>query len=429
MYRYLLPISIAAIFLPAYAQPHAQQVYQYEREIPMPSGLVEPPGPLTLAVALQLATAANADVSAARQEVAAVNASAQQAGRMINPTVEVETTDTRRSTRETTIQLSQPIELGGKRVARVQAGAQRVAAASAELETKISEIRAAVTAAFFDVVAAQEGHALAENSLEVARRGTLVASKRVISGKASPVEETKAKVAESGIRLESLKAASELRASRKRLTALWSNAVPKFALAEGSLDLLPALVELSKLTLRLADSPQLRRARIEVDYRSALAKVERSRRVPDVAVKLGLKRSEELGRSQAIFGVSMPLPIFDRNQGNILESIRRTDKARDELLATTTRLDAELAQAYERFTTAGQEAQVLREEIIPGAKSGYDAALTGFEFGKFSSLDVLDAQRTLLQARSQYLRALAGAHRATADIDAILGISLHANSR
>jgi cobalt-zinc-cadmium efflux system outer membrane protein len=429
MYRYLFPLSIAAIYLPACAQPLAQSGYQYERQTPSPSGLVEPPGTLTLAVALQLAIAANADLSAARQEVAAVKAGVQQAGRSINPTIEVEVEDTRRSTRETTIQLSQPFELGGKRAARVRAGGHRIDAASVELETKISEVRAAVTAAFFDVVAAQEGHALTNSSLEVAQRGTSIASKRVSAGKASPVEETKARVAESGVRLESLKAESELRLSRRRLAALWGNPAPSFSNAGGTLEGLPEQLKLSTLTLRLADSPQVRRARIEVEHRSALSTVERSRRIPDVAVKLGMKRSEELGRSQAIFGVSLPLPIFDRNQGNILESLRRTDKARDELAATMTRLDTELAQAYERFSTARQEAQVLRQEILPGAKSGYDAAVTGFEFGKFSFLDVLDAQRTLLQSRTQYLRALADAHRATADIDAILGISLHANSR
>ena len=119
--------------------------------------------------------------------------------------------------------------------------------------------------------------------------------------------------------------------------------------------------------------------------------------------------------------------MFDRNQGNILEALRRTDKARDELAATEIRLDSELAQAYERLSTTRTEAETLQREILPGAQSAYDAATTGFEFGKFNFLDVLDAQRTLLQARSQYLRTLSEAHSAAAEIDRIIGAPDDAN--
>jgi cobalt-zinc-cadmium efflux system outer membrane protein len=122
-----------------------------------------------------------------------------------------------------------------------------------------------------------------------------------------------------------------------------------------------------------------------------------------------------------VFGVSIPLPFFDRNQGNVLESARRVDKARDELATTALRLDAELSQAREEFELAQRQAHALRNDILPGAQSAYDAASTGFEYGKFGFLDVLDAQRTLLQAKSQYLETLAEAHRAMAAIDRILG--------
>lgn len=427
MYRLFLPLSIAAMCLPVFAQTTSISS-QIDRPSVMTVAHVEPRH-LTLTVALELALEANADLSVARREVAAVNAAAQQASRITNPTLELGVEDTRRATRESTIQLSQPIELGGKRTARMQAAARGVDAASAELSTKVTEVRAAVTTAFFDVLAAQERMTLVTDSVTLAQRGTSAASKRVTAGRASPVEETKARVAESGVRLELIKAESELRASRKRLSALWRNPTPSFESAAGSLEVLPDLPNLSDLTARLITSPELNQARAEVARRQALSTVERTRRVPDVTVRVGMRRSEELGQNQAIFGVSVPLPFFDRNQGNLRESLLRTDKARDELAATETRVDTELVQAYERLRTAHQETQALRDEILPGAKSGYDAAVTGFEFGKFSFLDVLDAQRTLLQARTQYLRALSDAHRAAADIDAIVGTSLHATLR
>ena len=214
---------------------------------------------------------------------------------------------------------------------------------------------------------------------------------------------------------------SELSIARKRLAATWGSPSPRFERVEGAVETLPTLPSLEELNTRLANAPSLLRAQLEVNRRKALAQVERTRRIPDVTVSLGTKRNEELGRNQAIFGISIPIPVFDRNQGNLLEALRRTDKARDELTATEVRLGSELAQAHERLNAVRQEVDALQNDILPGAQSAYDAATKGFELGKFSFLEVLDAQRTLLQAKSQYLRTLTEGHRAAAEIERVLG--------
>lgn len=424
MYKLLLPLALAAaIFPPAAAQaldlPGSGDAFQAAPE--RPARPPEPSGALTLQSALALALEANADMSAARYELAAVEASAAQARMLPNPALGVQMQDTRRDARETTVQLSQLFELGGKRAARVQAAERGRDAAGADLKAKQADVRATVIAAFFDVLAAQERLRLARESAQLAQRATTVTSKRVAAGRVSPVEETRAQVAESGIRIELLQAKSDLSSARRRLSATWGSLLPRFERAEGQLEALPALPEPALLAARLASSPALARARFEADRQQALAGLERSRRTPDVTMSVGINRNQELGRNQAIVGVSVPLPIFDTNRGNVLSAQRRADKARDELSATETRLGGELAQALERLGTARQETDALQNEVLPGAQSAYEAATTGFEYGKFGFLDVLDAQRTLLQARSQYLRALSEAHRAGAEIDRILG--------
>ena len=424
MYKLFLPLTlVASVFLPAAAQtldlPRSGDAVQ---ALPDRSAKVlEPSGALTLQSALALALNVNADLSAARYELSAVEASVTQASVLPNPSLGVQMRDKRRETRETTVQLSQPLELGSKRAARIQAAERGRDVAGADLNAKQAEVRSMVISAFFDVLTAQERMRLAQESAELAQRATTVASKRVIAGKVSPVEETRARVAETGVRLELLQAKSDLASARKRLSATWGSVMPRFDRAEGQLRDLPALPDLAVLSGRLDSAPTLARARFEVDRRQALARLERSRRTPDVTVSLGVNRNEELGRNQAIVGFSIPLPIFDTNRGNVLEAQRRTEKARDELLAIETRLGGELAQAFERFSTSRQEADALQNEVLPGAQSVYKAATTGFEYGKFGFLDVLDAQRTLLQAKSQYLRALSEAHRARAEIDRILG--------
>lgn len=428
MYRFILPLSMAAMALsPALAQTEATANHSFsDTTIVRPTHAQEPAGPLTLQQALALAFDSNADLSAARREVEAVDATIVQAGVRRNPDVSLLVEDTRRDTRSTTLQVNQAIELGGKRAARINVATRARDVANAESHAKRADLRATVITTFFDVLNAQERLRLADASVELAQRGTVAATRRVTAGKVSPVEETKARVAEATIGLERNQAKSELASARKRLAATWGNPVPQFDQVQGQLDTLPDLPAPSDLAARVATAPALARARSEVERRGALAQLESSRRIPDVTVSVGVKRSEELGRNQAIFGVSIPFPLSDRNQGNVLEAVRRTDKARDELSATQSRLSSDAAQAYERLQTARQEAETLQREILPGAQSAYDAATKGFEFGKFGFLDVLDTQRTLLQAKSQYLRSLSDAHRAAAEIDRLLGEPLPA---
>lgn len=423
MRRRLLPLGLAALFFnPSFAQTvDAGRNGAYETRGAHALRAAEPAAPLTLKAALELAFGANPELSAAGRELEAVEATITQAGVRPNPQISTLIEDTRRSTRTTTLQLNQPIELGGKRAARIDAAERGRDAASADFDAKRAEIRAAVMTAFFDVLAAQERLQLVQSSVLLAQRATIAASRRVTAGKVSPVEETKARVAEAGVRVEAFQATSELSIARKRLAATWGSPFPQFERVEGAVETLPTLPALGELNTRLTNAPSLLRARLEVNRRQALAQVERTRRIPDVTVSLGTKRNEELGRNQAIFGISIPIPVFDRNQGNLLEALRRTDKARDELIATEVRLGGELVQAHERLNAARQEVDALQNDILPGAQSAYDAATKGFELGKFSFLEVLDAQRTLLQAKSQYLRTLTEGHRAAAEIERVLG--------
>jgi outer membrane protein, heavy metal efflux system len=380
---------------------------------------------LTLNAALTRALENNRELAAASQEIGALDGALRQAGVIPNPELATQIEDRQASTRTTTLQLNQPIELGGKRSARMTVAHRNRDLAITALVIKRADIRAATTTAFYDVLIAQEREQLAYYAAELAQQASTAAAKRVTAGKISPIDETKAKLAESGVRMELMQAKSELSNARQRLSALIGGAlkVEKVSGDIHTLSALSALPTLPELTAKLAQSPQLLRAKIEVEQRTALTQLERTRQIPDITVSVGGKRDAQLGRNQAIVGVSIPLPIFDRNQGNLQEALHRTDKARDELALTETRLTSELAQAYEQFTTAQQEIALLQRDIVPSAQSVVEATTKGFEYGKFDFLNVLDAMRTLLQAQSQLLRAYANAHHAAAEIERILGSS------
>ncbi|MFM9912445.1 MAG: TolC family protein [Methylophilaceae bacterium] len=377
---------------------------------------------LTLQDALTLALNANPELAVLTREREAIEGAQLQAAARPNPSISALVEDTRNATRQTTIQIEQTIELGSKREARMSAADIRLEAATIDLAIKKAEILGAVKSAFYEALAAQERVRLSESSLLLAQQTRETAAKRVKAGKISPIEETKSRVTESGARIESKQAASTLVAAKKHLAALWGNANPRFLSVIGQLDVLPPIPSLAQLSEHLEEAPIIRRAKLEITHREALSQIEESRRTPDVTVSLGARRNEELGLNQAIFGISVPIPLFDRNQGNLQEAISRAYKAGDELVAVRISNATDLSAAHENLVNASQEANSLQVEILPDAQNAYEATIKGFEFGKFDFINVLDAQRVLSQAKSQRLNALLSAHQALADIERILGI-------
>ncbi|WP_423456586.1 TolC family protein [Ottowia sp. VDI28] len=376
---------------------------------------------LALGDAVQLALAHNAELASARLEVKAMEAAEIQAGARPNPELGMLVEDTRSATRSTTVQWTQPIELGGKRSARLTAAARAREQALVALQAKQAGLQAAVTSAFFELLGAQEQVLLVQASLDLAHNASTIASKRLQAGKVPPLEQAKAQVAEAGVRAELLQAQSERQLARRRLAAFWGQTSPHFERAEGNADTLPAVPSDREVGERMAQAAVLRVAQLDVARRQALTDIERAKRIPNPTVTLGAKRAAELGRTQIIIGVSVPLPILDTNQGNLLEALQREDQAREMVTTVRLQLQTEVSAALEKLRLTRQQVQLLRGEVLTTAQAAYDAAVKGYALGKFAFLDVLDAQRTLSQLRQQVLRGTADAYRAAADIDRLLG--------
>ena len=393
-----------------------------------PVALSMPGGPaaasserVTLQQAVERAVQLHPALAAAGYEVAASEGALDQARRLRNPEAAFTTEDVRRDRATMTAQLNIPLELGGKRGARTRAAQIARDATAQDAAVLQAELRADVTRAFFDLVIAQERMALAQASDALAAQAESAAARRVQAGKVSPVEQTKAGVARASAAIELRDANAELLVAQRALAAFWGtpSAAPE---ADGSAETLPVVPpEARQATGALENTPRAVRARLEIDRRQALANVERSKRVPDVTLTVGAKRDSAANNNMAVLGIAVPLPLFDRNQGSQLEAQRLADKAFEDYRALQLEQNATLAQDVARLDAARAAVQSLRQDVLPGAQRAYDAARIGFDAGKFNFLDVLDAQRTLFQARAQYLAALSRAHQAAAGIDRILG--------
>jgi outer membrane protein, heavy metal efflux system len=385
------------------------------------------PAELSLRDALVLALKGNPELAAFSQEVRATEAAVLQAGVLPNPVLEMgadnlgNTRKAEAGDRGTTIQIGQLIELGGKRAARMRAAEAGRDLANWDYEAKRIEILSLVAQRFVDLLAAQQRQTLAEEALALARQVTAAVTRRVQAGKVSPVEETKAQLAQASTEIELEQAKREGISARKTLGALWADPSPRFAKAVGDLEKTASLPAYEQLAERFRDNPELARWSSEIERRRAGVDAERAKAIPDVTVTAGVTRFSQFDDRAYIVGISVPLPLFNRNRGGILEASRRLDKASDERLVAENRVLTELARAYQRLAAIDHEIGTLRTILLPGAQSAFDATTRGYQLGKFGFLDVLDAQRTLFQTRTQYLRALAEYQRGVSEIERLVG--------
>lgn len=380
---------------------------------------------MTIEEALAQALTDNPELAAAQWNTGIAEGARTQAGLMPNPELSWSVEDTRSESRVTSIQVSQPIELGGKRGSRIDVSERDQDAVAIDLERKKNTLRAEVIQAFYSALRAQEGLQLSTQSLDLASRGLQVAEARVKAGKASPIEIARAQVQLSEIQLELNRARLSQSNAYKQLAVITGATVPNFAHVEGDLERLPYLPSQREMLARITDTADLRLASMQIQRAEASFELEKSQRIPDINVSVGSQYDEGLGERVNLLGLSVPIPLFNRNQGNVLAAARGADQARDLRNAAELRLRAEAQQAFEQWESARSEADSIRSTLLPTAQQAVEGAVRGFEMGKFAFIDVLDAQRTLVSMRSQYLSSLDEAISAWVILEKIYGPQLN----
>ena len=384
-----------------------------------------PAGIITLADAITRAMQANPEVAGAEFAVRAREAAILQARRRINPQLvaEVENLGGDRAAtggRQSTVSLEQAFEFGGKRAARVGVAEASRDLSQLALESRRLGVVANVARNFLEVLGAQRRLELGEQSVEVAREVAGVVSERVGAGKVSPNDETRASLALAAETLERDRAESELASARLRLAATWGATAPDFARASGDLDSLPELPVLDSLQELVETTPELKRWTAELAHRKAVVELERARAAPDVSVSGGY-RMFEADTEAFVVGISIPLPLADRNHGARQAARQELLQAEQERQAALVRVHQAVAENHVALMRAEREVRKIRDEMIPDAESAFSAVNEGYSLGKFGYVEVLDARRVLTAVRTQLLRAVVDVQRASAELQRLTG--------
>jgi cobalt-zinc-cadmium efflux system outer membrane protein len=383
---------------------------------------------LTLMEAISLAFLHNPTLAAFSYEIRAAEARTLQAGLYPNPELEFELEEFGGSRElsgfggsEIVGVLSQTILLGGKRYKSIRAAVLESDLISWDYESGRLDVLTEVRQAFTEVLAAQERIRLNEELLHLSEQLLQTILVRVEAGKISPAEASRERVTLANTRLEFERSRRQLEAARQRLAATWGSSSSQFSTVVGQLDTLVSIPEIKKLSPLLAQNPDLARYSTALKQQEAMIALEDARRIPDPTIRSGMKYLNEVDDNTFIVGLSIPLPLSDRNQGARQEARYRLVQTQKQKQVTELALNTALTQSYQNLRNSENEVISLRDQILPEAVNAYQVINEGYLQGRFDFLDVLDAQRTLFEARGQYLRALSDFHRFIAEIERLIG--------
>jgi cobalt-zinc-cadmium efflux system outer membrane protein len=383
---------------------------------------------LTLKTALQRALAASPRLTAAERDVGIATGRRIQAGALINPELSYEQDNSfgskgYRGTKsaETTLQISQIFELFGKRDARIAVGQAGVEAAAIQRKAVRLEVLSETAVAFLSVLGAQRRIRILDEQIAAIDKLSPLLQRRVDAGASSPAEIGRAEVASALVKADRERVGATLASARRELAVLMGDTTAKFSTVSGRLDDLGRPPSFRAIVAAIDSNPQLMRWTAVYAQRNAELLLARLKPYPDVRVSAGWRHYNETNDDAVRLSLSVPIPVFDQNQGNILSAQEGLAKSRAERKANRNTLIVLAGRAYDSLQGALRELKVLRDVAIPKARKAADAIFEGYGQGRFTLLEVLDAQANVAQARLREQEAQQNFHVAVATIEGLVG--------
>jgi len=380
-------------------------------------------GAMTLKQAIQRALDNSPRLKVSQASFLASKGEQRQAGAWANPSVGVELenfggkNDLRGfNSTETTVGINQLIEIGGKRSARQNISDQGVALAQFDNEAARLDLIRDVELAYADAVAAQAQVRIAEDEKDRATAMLKTVKQRVGAAREPLIQQSKAEVTFASAEIGVEQAKKQLAAAKKALAVLWQGDV-NFTLDDGAFYNITQPQVLMASSDNLKSNPDFARYDNQLQKSKAALDLEQANAIPDPTFSVGVRDFRETGDKAFVAGLSIPIPVFNANRGNIEKARQELSRTQSEKDVSGLSLSANLVKEQAELETAYQQAISLKEKILPSAEKAFRLSREGYGIGKFPYLEVLDAQRTLFDTREQYLNTLKNYHRAKAEVE------------
>ena len=379
---------------------------------------------LTLPDAIQNALDYSPRLRSAAAGVEAAKGAENQAGYLPNPEVEFEAGNVVGSdgfggteSAELTYSLTQTVEIGGKRSARRNAAKAALGAAGTALMAEQLNIKRDVRIAYYDALAKDEAINLAVEQEQLAKDVLETVSEQVQAAVEQEIQLSKAEVVYATSVIARERKEHELKVAKEKLAKLLGASVLDSSLDHAHFFELRVPGSIENYRADLASLPDVQRFSYIKMEKESLLDLERARTVPDPNFSFGVRDFKGSGDQAFVFSVSLPIPVFNQNRGNVARAHAEARQAVNDARQAKLILEQELTENWEQWSTYYSEAQRLRTELLPSAERAFRLARIGFAKGRFSYHEVLDAQRTLFDARSQYYDSLRRYHTARANVE------------
>jgi len=388
------------------------------------------PQGLTIANALDLAERQNLDLIAARARRAVAQAGVRIAGERPNPTLSFGAT---RDTPHESAFIDQPIEIGPKRGRRIEVARQESALTETDISIFEKQVRRDVRNAYFGLAHARGATAQQAEALKLAGRLHDIAKARFEAGDIPQLEVTQAELEAARAEANLQVAQQEEKVALSDLNALLNEpAATDWDLGDafGALSPPPSLDE---LLARAANSnPESARISQEAKVEQSRKALLEAQRIPNLGLQFGADLNSPGGLGQNTGGfeagprgqLSMELPIFSHNQGEIAQSIANERALEEELAASRRAADAKVESAYFDLEARQTQVRVYRETILPSSQRLEEMAEESYRAGKANILTVLGTQRDVQQAERDYLDSLVALQSAFAQLEEAVGAPL-----
>lgn len=310
----------------------------------------------------------------------------------------------RQSVTEYNVVVGQPLEWPAMRAARQRVADLGLATANVGmLETRLN-LASQVKVAFYDLLLAQQGADLARQNLDIVEGVARIVKARVKSGEAPQFESIKAEVEVLKARQQLARADNLVRINRVAVDTLTGGALGPSYLVYGEFRILPRDLQIEGLMARMMDQhPTIQRLLKSVEQSDWKIEFERQARVPTITANLSYWR--EIGREAGQGGLSIPVPLWYRRQGEIASSLGAKRREEAELLRTRNELGRAVHQHYQDVRTTGELIEVFDKGLLRQAQEALRLAQFSFQQGASSLLEVFDAQRVQRQILVDYAQA------------------------
>jgi cobalt-zinc-cadmium efflux system outer membrane protein len=310
----------------------------------------------------------------------------------------------RQSLTEYNAQVGQPVEWPALRAARQRVADLGVATAHVGMSETRLNLASQVKVAFYDLLLAQHDADLARQNLDIVEGVTRIVNARVKSGEAPRFESIKAEVEVLKARQQLARADNLVRISRMAVDTLTGGALGPAYLVYGEFRVLPRDLEIDRLMVRMMDQhPTIQRLLKSVEQSDWKIEFERQARVPTVTANISYWR--EIGREAVQGGLSVPMPLWYRRQGEIASSLGAKRREEAELLRTRNELGRAVYQHYQDVRTTAELIEVFDKGLLKQAQEALRLAQFSFQQGASSLLEVFDAQRVQRQILLDYAQA------------------------